>query len=628
MNAYTHIILDEVHERDADMDFLLIVVRKLQASNSPHCKIILMSATIDTKIFAEYFKGIKNREYKNAPVIKLDSNRNFPVRIKYLDDLKKQLKFDDSVMEYEVPGINDDVYQLALKIVMICLKEADEIHKQNEMLQPASILVFLPGLYEIECFERQLNNPKFDNIYSKKDFKLCVMHSSLSPEDQRAAFTKTNCKKIILATNIAESSITLPDVRYVIDFCLTKYLYNDSNKNLTTLLLDWTSQNSCEQRAGRTGRVGEGQVFRLVNKNFYERGMRESSIPEMRRCPLENIVLKAKLLEMGSPSGILALALDAPNKSDILNAILTLKEVGALLMLTNNKFEKEDGELTYMGRIMAALPIDVHLSKLIVMGYLFSVLDEAIKIAAGLNIKSIFKQEYNKKLETYSIKLSWADGSGSDAIAILNAYKSWNTRHEQGQFRTDPKSEKSWCDRFQLEIKNLHDMKELIREIENRLEGFNMRETVGVNRVLWTEKEKPIIIKFCIAAAFFPNYFLRAARDENLEREIYASLGGKDPFNTVYLSGNNPKYVTQIYEDTIKQKFVEKGVCYSKDNIKVEFDSNSTKIFVSFINSNYMIDDETRRDTNNIVAGKVLVEVYKALKFRRTEPKFSIYIME
>lgn len=468
------------------------------------------------------------------------------------------------------------------------------------------------------------------SVLTKHDFKVVVMHSSLSPEDQKAAFQKTSNKKIILATNIAESSITLPDVRFIIDFCLTKYLYNDSNKNLTTLELNWTSKSSCGQRAGRAGRVCEGDVYRLVHKEFFERKMHESCIPEMRRCPLENMVLKAKLLDMGSPTGILALALDPPNKTDILNSILILKEVGALLMYKAGKFETEDGELTYVGRIMSALPINVHLSKLIVMGYLFSVLDEAIQVAAGLNIKSIFKQEYNRKLQAYSQKLSWADGSGSDAIGILNAYKSWLTRQEQGNFRSGgARVEKEWCDHFQLEIKNLYDMKELIREINARLDGYNMKESFGTDRVQWTDKEKPIIIKICIAAAFFPNYFLRATRDENMEREIYASLSGQDPFNTVYFSGNAPKYVMEIYEDTIKQKFYDAGVCTNKDRIKVVIDNNSTKIFVSFLNSHYMIDDSDRNEhSNNIVAGRVLVEVYKALKHRRVAPRFSFMLME
>lgn len=149
----------------------------------------------------------------------------------------------------------------------------------------------------------------------------------------------------------------------------------------------------------------------------------------------------------------------------------------------------------------------VRLSKLIVMGYCFSILDETIKIAAGLNLKSIFKQDYARKLDAYSMKLSWADGSGSDCIAILNAYKTWSTKVEQGHLR-DAKIEKAWCDRYLLEIKSLHDMRELVKEIEYRLGRFNMKETLGDDRVQWTDKEKAFIIKVCFAGAFYPNYFL------------------------------------------------------------------------------------------------------------------------
>ncbi len=347
----------------------------------------------------------------------------------------------------------------------------------------------------------------------------------------------------------------------------------------------------------------------------------------MRRTPLETIVLKTKMLDLGNPVSILALALDPPNKTDILNSILMLKEVGAMLRLSDNgEFVEENGEVTFMGRIMAGLPLDVRLSKLIVMGYCFSVLDETIKIAAGLNLKSIFKQDYARKLDAYSTKLSWADGSGSDCIAILNAYKTWSTRIEQGQLR-DAKIEKAWCDRYLLEIKSLHDMRELIREIEHRLTHFNLKEGLGVERVQWTDKEKAFVLKVCFAGAFYPNFFLRSNQDEKKERLNYATLGGLDPCNTVYFGGNDKRFITEIYEDVIKEKFVDKSVCRNKEQIKITFDSNSSKIYVTF-NSNQMIDDPERENWNSIVPGKVVAEVYKAIKYRNTEEKFSLKIMD
>lgn len=223
--------------------------------------------------------------------------------------------------------------------------------------------------------------------------------------------TNRNVRKIILATNIAESSITVPDVKYgmllypffsdfpifnrlgrisrilVIDFCLTRILVTDKETNFSSLRLSWASQNNCEQRAGRTGRVMPGKCFRLVTHEFYEKRMRKAAHPEIIHCPLEDIILKIKVLNMGSPESIIALAMDKPNYSEIGMTILRLKEMSALLKTTNGLIMEMDGDITFIGRVMASLPIDAKLSKLIVYGYCFSVLNECIVIGEA-SIKS------------------------------------------------------------------------------------------------------------------------------------------------------------------------------------------------------------------------------------------------
>lgn len=207
-------------------------------------------------------------------------------------------------------------------------------------------------------------------------------HSLMAPESQEEVFQPPlpGHRKIILTTNIAESSITVPDVSYVIDFCLTKVLHTDTATNYSCLRLEWASKVNCRQRAGRVGRLRSGRVYRMVSKAFYLEEMKEFGIPEMLRSPLQNSVLKAKELEMGRPSEILALAMSPPNLSDIQNTVLLLKEVGALYTTVDGVYEELDGDLTYWGTIMSRFPLDVRLSRLIILGYVFNCLEEVIVI--------------------------------------------------------------------------------------------------------------------------------------------------------------------------------------------------------------------------------------------------------
>lgn len=166
----------------------------------------------------------------------------------------------------------------------------------------------------------------------------------------------------------------------VFDFCLTKALVTDTATNVSSLQLCWASRNNCIQRSGRAGRVMDGRVYRLVPRIFFEELMEQSAPPEILSSPLERVVLKSKILDMGPPQSILALAMDQPNLSDIHNTVLMLKGMGAMLRLTAGVELENDGDLTFIGRVMAALPVDVRVSRLIILGHCFSVLEECIII--------------------------------------------------------------------------------------------------------------------------------------------------------------------------------------------------------------------------------------------------------
>lgn len=254
----------------------------------------------------------------------------------------------------------------------------------------------------------------------------------------------------------------------------------------------------------------------------------------MLRVGLESVVLKIKELNMGSPLQMLAQAMDPPDMSKVIDAVLHLKELGALTKNDQNgDFCYYDGDLTFIGSIIASLPLDVRISKFIVLGYLFSVLEEAIIIGAGLNLKSIFAHPFDRKLDCYIEKLDWADGSESDCIAILNAYNVWH--HNKYYLQKNKSSgERDWCKRHFLDMKNLQDMKLMVEEIKRRLDDSRIG-LLEQDQPVWESRDKIFIIKLILAGAFgAANFFVPPEDLGDSQREAFKLVKNKDLFRTVY----------------------------------------------------------------------------------------------
>lgn len=360
----------------------------------------------------------------------------------------------------------------------------------------------------------------------------------------------------------------------------------------------------------------DGRVYRMVAKDFYLNLMSQSAVPEMLRSPLEQVVLKSKLLEMGAPHAILALAMDQPNLDDVYNTILVLKELGALLRTCGGQLSEHDGDMTFIGRVMSSMPVDVRVTRLILFGHCFSVLEECIIIAAGLNVKSIFQMPFNKSLQSYAKKLRWSDASGSDLFAILKAYRTWCGLHREHQLEKN--NEPMWCKRNFLNMKSLKEMANLVAELTERLSRLGIQQQTGALGVHWTPAEKSVILKCVIAGAFYPNYFTRLSHDEHTYRDIFKQIGGRDPDTTVFFSGLHQKYIGQLYTAAIKDLFKDCEI--ERELIQVSFDGQSEKIFVTFK------PNRMGRDTLE-APSKVLPEVYKALKMRRANNHFELRVM-
>ncbi|KAH7942524.1 hypothetical protein HPB49_024825 [Dermacentor silvarum] len=422
MNDYTHVIIDEVHERDQETDFLLLVVRKFLWSNSRGVKVILMSATINVEYFAEYFSSSLCERLVSAPIIEI-SGKMKEVKEYYIDSLRTLGELPE--FDPDDPSIAPESFRIAHRLIKVfdkieAVEQKVDVNKERFAPNRGAVLVFLPGYEEISAFTDMLR----EDCISLR-WTILPLHSTVTQQEQQSVFLAPakGHRKIILSTNIAESSITVPDIKYVIDYCLTKCLVCDPETKYSCLKMEWASKANCKQRQGRAGRVSEGRLYRMIPEPFYRDVLPEYGIPEMQRCPLELTVLKVKKLALDEPRAMLGLCLDPPDLGDIERAILVLKEVSALTTVIGGTFYPYDGELTFVGKVMAQLPMDVCLSKMILLGFVFGVMEDCIIMAACLSIQSMFSRPFQKMLEAYKSRMAWAEGSFSDCLAMLKAYK-------------------------------------------------------------------------------------------------------------------------------------------------------------------------------------------------------------
>ncbi|NXD76848.1 TDRD9 helicase, partial [Halcyon senegalensis] len=571
LSEFTHIFIDEVHERTEEMDFLLLMIRKLLHTNSQSVKVILMSASINCKEFADYFALPVHNGLNPACIFKVEGNP-YAIEEYYLDDLKHAVHFQLPPQRIEEPMIVREMYEVAVSLIL----SFDELEMKSNSVasERGSVLVFLPGLNEISYMHSCLSN-----ILNKR-WQVYPIHSCVTLEEQSNVFLPTvpGYRKVILSTNITESSVTVPDVKYVIDFCLTRTLVCDKQTSYQSLRLCWASKMNCSQRKGRAGRSSKGYCYRLVHKNFWTEFIPEKSVPEILCCPLGNTILKVKMLDMGAPKELLATALSPPSVGDIERTILQLKELGALKTCVQTKENPYDGELTFLGRVLAQLPVHLRLGKLIVLGHIFGCLEECLIIAAAFSLRNFFAVPFKQHVDGYRNKLVFAENSKSDCIAIVNAFKAWQACKQKGQLR-HPKEELEWGRLNYIHIRKIREVAELFHNLKSRVKAFNMcvnpqPSTVDQEHVY----KQRFILQVVIAGAFYPNYFTFG---KCVEEIALRDLAGKDPKTTVMLKNIPP--CGYLYHKQLQSLFRQcgqvKSIAYDGSKAFVEFSHNPMESF-------------------------------------------------
>ncbi|KAM9777467.1 ATP-dependent RNA helicase TDRD9 [Neosynchiropus ocellatus] len=538
LTEFTHIFVDEIHERTAEMDFLLLILRRFLQTNSPFVKIILMSATINCCEFADYFSTSMRGTMTPAYVFEVEGIPH-AIDLFYLDDLHHLFPQKLQSPHMEEPYVSEEMYELAVNLI----RSLDEMEGEESRrvltegglasTERGSVLVFLPGLREImhmqDCLVKLVH----------KRLLIYPLHSAVTLGEQNGVFQPPvlGCRKVILSTNIAESSVTVPDVKYVIDFCLVRRMVCDEETNCQSLRLTWAAKNNCDQRRGRAGRVSKGFCYRLVTKYFWNNDMPDYMIPEMLVVPLSSILLKVKLLGMADPHSILATALSPPNLTDIVKTVLQLKEMGALSAKIDGKSYNEDGELTFLGRVLAHLPLNLYLGKLVVLGHVFGCLDECLIIAAAHSQNNFFARPPMLQVTGHRSKLSFASSTPSDSIAFLNAFKAWDSAKKKGQLR-GVKEELDWGNENLIQVKRIREVAEQYEELKRRVRVFNMLAADSPESLHYTGIHKRnFILQMVIAGAFYPNYFIQGEIDDAL---ACRELSGFNPRTTVMLRSLPP----------------------------------------------------------------------------------------
>ena len=481
LDTVSHLIVDEVHERDMEIDFLLIMLKKnimrRRASGKSTPQVVLMSATMDTELFASYFKiNIPGQGSIDCPSLSVPG-RTFPVRERYLDEILSELTaasptpqlqamhgdpdtrdFLEFEQRFHVENpaegqqgasnaSSDETSVIDWKRERTITAEGNvsfSNDKENSTVpiglvtctiahiaktsQEGAILVFLPGLEEITKVENLLKEQSFGVDFNNgTKFKSYMLHSSI-PASQNTVFEPVpdGCRKIILATNIAETSITIPDVQYVVDTGKLREKQYDQVRRITELKCTWISKSNSKQRAGRAGRVQNGNYYALFTKQRYD-ALRAIGLPELLRTDLQEICLHIKAQAFQTPiRDFLAEAIEPPAPKAVDASVINLQALDTLT---------DEEAITPLGRLLASLPVHPTLGKMIVLGIIFRALDPMLILGAASAERSLFLNPLGARNEAQDAKLSFVEGSGSDHMALLNAVRELRrVRDQQGEY--------------------------------------------------------------------------------------------------------------------------------------------------------------------------------------------------
>lgn len=500
LDEYSAIIIDEAHERTIATDVLIALIKYIGKAR-PDLKILISSATMNAQKFSKYFD--------DAPIF------NIPGRVHPVDI-------------YHTPQPEANYLSAAVTTVF-------QIHLTQG---PGDILVFLTGQDEIEAAEQSLQETQRKLGSACKELLVCPIYANMPPDLQQNIFQQTppNARKVVLATNIAETSLTIDGIVYVIDPGFVKENVFEPRRGMSSLVVTPCSRASANQRAGRAGRTQPGKCFRLYTKYSYMNEMEESTMPEILRSNLEGTVLTLK--SIGIHDLLNFDFIDQPSVQSLSSALEKLYALSSL---------NDAGNLTKIGRQMAEFPIDPMQSKALITAGTLGCTEEVISVLSMLGeAGSLFFRPKDKKLLADSARARFTNKEGGDFLTYLSIFNQY----------VDSDYSYVWARENYLQHRSLN----RARDVREQLIKLCERTEVEVTSSSDPMNENNQVLR-ALTAGFFPNA-ARLQRDGQSYRTVKGGLTAMMHPSSVLLE-NRPKWLV-YYELVLTSKEFLRS-CYPLD---------------------------------------------------------------
>ncbi|KXS10462.1 P-loop containing nucleoside triphosphate hydrolase protein [Gonapodya prolifera JEL478] len=542
------IVVDEVHERGIDSDFLLIILRDILAQN-PGLRVVLMSATVDSETFSQYFGG--------APVLNIPGF-TFPVKELFVNDVRRAIRGTNFPGANSWQELNDDDenaqeaqnrkkskqdnrdedqidYQVVADLVRWISDEGDAIasvqdgttDSTNRSVPPrmqdgvlGAVLIFMPGVAEIKrCIDAIRST--FNGAGMSSRFEILPLHANLSSQEQMSVFKpmKRGVRRIVVSTNVAETSVTIDGVIHVIDTGRVKETNFDPQTRMQSLVETWCSQASAKQRKGRAGRTRPGVCYKLYSARVASQTMIPFTVPEIVRTPLEQLCLAVKAMSIPSPADFLSKAPTPPSTEAINSALRVLFEVSAM--------DEKTGELTALGKHMANIPVDLRIAKILIIGAAFNCVESVAGIAACLSGKNPFVSPLDKRAEAEMARSRFATEK-SDLLTVLKAFEEWSNLRKGGRGQEREFCEKNFLSRVSLLtaadlkdqfLEHLLDLGFIEKSYFSDTNNFSKMNTNSKN---WR------VVKSVIVAGLYPQ-ILKIRHPETIYTQTLSGAFAQDP---------------------------------------------------------------------------------------------------